>query len=321
MPREKTLEDAQALAASHGGQCLSTEYRNARTRMRWQCAQGHVWEATYNSIQQGSWCPECSGKKKNTLEDAQALAALCGGRCLSTSYKDAHTRMFWQCDQGHVWEAQYTSIQQGSWCPQCAGTKRKTLEDAQALAALRGGRCLSTSYKDAYTRMFWQCAQGHVWEAIYSSIQKGSWCPQCAGNKKHTLEDAQVLAALRGGRCLSTEYRDTHTRMRWQCAKGHIWETSYNNIQRNTWCPECAGTKEKTLEDAQALAASRGGKCLSTEYRNSHTHMHWQCDWGHVWKARYSNILQGRWCPQCAILNRTRDPKKTRKYLPVKPEK
>jgi len=27
--------------------------------MLWQCKENHIWEASYNSVQSGRWCPEC----------------------------------------------------------------------------------------------------------------------------------------------------------------------------------------------------------------------------------------------------------------------
>lgn len=47
-------------------------------------------------------------------------------------------------------------------------------------------------------------------------------------------------------------------------------------------------------------AKSKGGLCLSEKYTNSKTHLTWQCKKGHVWNATSSNILRGKWCPQCS---------------------
>lgn len=58
--------------------------------------------------------------------------------------------------------------------------------------------------------------------------------------------------------------------------------------------------KRITIEDAQNVAESRGGKCLSTEYYNSyHKKMLWSCKNGHVWRTQYRHIREGHWCPQC----------------------
>ena len=52
------------LAKKRNGECLSTEYINAHTKLLWKCADGHEWEAKPNNIQQGKWCPICARRKK-----------------------------------------------------------------------------------------------------------------------------------------------------------------------------------------------------------------------------------------------------------------
>jgi hypothetical protein len=66
--RKLTIEDMRAIARDRGGECLSKEYVNSRSRLQWRCAQGHVWWAKPNHVKlygpqgRGSWCPECSGR-------------------------------------------------------------------------------------------------------------------------------------------------------------------------------------------------------------------------------------------------------------------
>ena len=51
------------IAKSRNGKCLSPIYKNARTKLLWECAEGHQWEAVPDSVKRGSWCPKCSYKK------------------------------------------------------------------------------------------------------------------------------------------------------------------------------------------------------------------------------------------------------------------
>jgi hypothetical protein len=48
-----------SVAAERGGRCLTERYSNSQTRLEWECKRGHQWLASFNSIKQGSWCPEC----------------------------------------------------------------------------------------------------------------------------------------------------------------------------------------------------------------------------------------------------------------------
>ncbi len=64
MPRRLTIEERREIGEKRGGECLSPEYVNAHTKLRWRCEKGHEWEATPNHVKRGSWCPYCSGRLK-----------------------------------------------------------------------------------------------------------------------------------------------------------------------------------------------------------------------------------------------------------------
>src|SRR5438128_11201609 len=90
-----TLARMQEAAAKLGGECLSTEYKDLRTPMRWRCAQGHEWEAQGQNVRRGKWCLRCSGKMRRTLQEMRALAASRGGLCLSPAYTNMSTKLMW----------------------------------------------------------------------------------------------------------------------------------------------------------------------------------------------------------------------------------
>jgi hypothetical protein len=46
-------------AAARGGKCLAERYTNSQAKLEWQCAFGHRWRMSLNSVKQGSWCPQC----------------------------------------------------------------------------------------------------------------------------------------------------------------------------------------------------------------------------------------------------------------------
>jgi hypothetical protein len=63
-----TLQDTLDLAASRGGTLLSGGIRNAHVKLKWKCGFGHIFTASYNSVQQGAWCSSCHGSfEKNFL--------------------------------------------------------------------------------------------------------------------------------------------------------------------------------------------------------------------------------------------------------------
>src|SRR6266542_3593194 len=93
------------------------------------------------------------------------------------------------------------------------------IEEMHILALDRDGAFLSSKYKNCMELRTWQCSKGHVWEARPTDIKsKKTWCPVCAGKKKHTLQDAIRLARSKGGTCLSKEYKNTDTLLLFKCA-------------------------------------------------------------------------------------------------------
>jgi hypothetical protein len=235
--------------------------------------------------------------KKVFIEDCQKLAELKGGKCLSTQYVHSHFKYTWQCFEGHIWDAEYSNIQQGQWCAECAGVKKKSISDCQKLAELKGGKCLSSKYINSHFKYTWQCVEGHIWNAEFSSITQGNWCPECAGLKKKSIEDCHKLAQSKGGKCLSTEYINNASILKWECAKGHIWNRNYQNTKRGRWCSKC--NLNNKIEACHKIAELKGGKCLSGEYINVNSKIIWECEKGHTWDATHYSIQKGDWCREC----------------------
>ena len=177
------------------------------------------------------------------------------------------------------------------------------MDEAQQIARARGGVCLSHAALSGGSRLKWQCAEGHRWTAKLYKVKYGNWCPRCAGRAPLSLADMQRLAAERGGKCLSAEYVNNHTRLQWRCSEGHEWWARPYDIRR-TWCPHCAHTVKLEIADLRKIARSRGGTLLSTIYVNGREPLSWRCRAGHVWQASASYVKpngfhSGTWCPLC----------------------
>ena len=204
-------------------------------------------------------CDNCREKRKITIETCHQLAEERGGKCLSTEYKNNREKMLWECSEGHQWSSCLSHIKNSkSWCPQCAIikngiAKRNGIEICQQVAEERGGKCLSSDYKDAHTSLLWECSKGHQWKACYSSVRKGHWCPECynmrrGDTRRFTIEYCRTVAEERGGKCLSAEYKNDSTKLLWECSEGHTWHNSFGHIKnRQQWCPYCAGYRSEEL--------------------------------------------------------------------------
>lgn len=240
------IRELQNAAASRGGRLISRSVTTWNSRLTWECRKKHRWRSSPTSIKHGrTWCPKCAGVARYTIQDMRLLAEQHRGKCLSKKYQGAHHHLRWQCQRGHEWKAQPTNITSGHWCPECAAQKPGTIEEMRQIAAKRGGKCLSKRYINSKTKIMWQCARGHIWEALPLNVKnKGSWCPDCAGKKRGTIDAMQEIAAFRGGKCLSNAYVNALTKLTWQCSNGHKWESTPSSIKnRRSWCPVCAKSR------------------------------------------------------------------------------
>ncbi len=84
-------------------------------------------------------------------------------------------------------------------------------------------------------------------ETIPTVIKRGNWCRICSGSAKSNILEMQKMAATKGGKCLSQEYKDTLSKLEWECNNGHAWKAIPISIKRGSWCPECSSGKSERI--------------------------------------------------------------------------
>lgn len=194
-PPEEWLREMQTLAEQRGGRCVSAKYTNAQTKLHWTCAKGHTWQAKPNNISNGSWCPFCARARiteasRRTIDDLRQYAVSRGGECLASDLATPTTKVRWRCEAGHEWAASpQSALGTRAWCRECAKsrlaklraeTRVGLLQKLNALAATRGGACISENTVGSLKRLRWRCGNGHEWDASAGDIRRGGWCPACS---------------------------------------------------------------------------------------------------------------------------------------------
>ena len=109
----------------------------------------------------------------------------------------------------------------------------------------KGGEIVEGKYSGARAKIKVKCIKGHIWDAQPYHLKADVWCPYCSGNVKLDLEELKALAKQRGGQCLSKEYINNRTKLKWRCRLGHEWEATPTNLKNGAWCPKCATDKRK----------------------------------------------------------------------------
>ena len=131
----KTIKNYINGEEGNGCKLLSTEYKNARTKLKIQCACGEIFEKTFNNFkdQNQKQCPKCSNEKvhekqrnnikiiKNYIEGKEGN----GCKLLSTEYKNNKTPLKIQCACGEIFEVNFNNFQNGQkQCSKCGITRR-----------------------------------------------------------------------------------------------------------------------------------------------------------------------------------------------------
>ena len=318
--KEENLENIRAIVAKRGYDCLSSEYVSSKEKLQFRCSENHLWWSTPNNIKHGCGCRICSIKaqalaRMDKIETFHEIAKAKGGKCLSTIYDAKNRKLEFQCSEGHNWQTDASNVKTGRWCPTCAyvirGNKnRHPIEFYHKMAKDRGGKCLSTEFTNSRNKLEFECKEGHKWITSAKNVNRGSWCPLCGMKQTgmklmDSLETYIDIAEKHGGKCLSTQYISSSTKLLFECAEKHQWYTTPSLVKQGAWCGICARKYQKvrkrqdSIETYQKVAEQHGGKCLSTEYITCFTKLLFQCAENHQWSTSSVSIKKGTWCPIC----------------------
>lgn len=311
--KKKTLDDYRKVGAGRFEWLGDSLPKDNKTPTLWRCLVcSYEFEARYNNIQQGSGCPKCSKKASLCADDYHAVAEAMGLDWVGSELpRYNHDLTEWLCRTcNHRHTADYNKVQQRRGCPECG--KKKAASNRAALRlteehyherALRIGLTWTASELPANNHALttWRCKHGHeITASIHRLRDLPNGCPVCNGKVSKTANDYKIVGLPRSIEWLGTDVPDNiQIKTLWSCGD-HVWETSYNVIQRGSGCPYCAANARKTIEDYHSLADELGITfCDNTIPRKSSQNCNWQCANGHDWYASYANVRYGFGCPHC----------------------
>lgn len=128
-----SYEEVKAAFRAQGCELLETEYKNARTKMKYRCLCGEVAEIKYDNFRSGNRCRKCGNKKnseKQRLSHEIVAEYFKSQNCeLLSTYESNLKPMEYRCECGTVafinWNNFYTK---GRRCWEC-GIKRRSGEN------------------------------------------------------------------------------------------------------------------------------------------------------------------------------------------------
>ena len=125
--------------------------------------------------------------------------------------------------------------------------------------------------------------------------------------KRLTYDYIKNKIEKEGYKLLSKEYKNSSTKLKVECMKGHQYKVTWNNFQRGERCYKCYS---KTRGNSQRLTidyvkqktreVADGYVCLSEKYTNNSTKLKFKCDKGHKFLMTWGHFQQGQRCAKCA---------------------
>jgi len=175
---------------------------NSRKKVWWVCKEGHEWEASIHSRNQGTGCPFCTGQKpcednclatRNPALAAQWHPTKNGKLTPFDVTPNSCRKVWWKCSRGHSWIATPNNRNYGTGCPHCY--RESLLENNSlqvnnpALAAqwhpTKNGKLTARDVTPHSNKaVWWKCPKGHVWQASIHDRNKGTGCPKCKKLRK-----------------------------------------------------------------------------------------------------------------------------------------
>lgn len=166
-----------------------------KSRILWRCSRGHEWSAILatRTSSRRAGCPYCAGRlptlDTSLLNTHPKLAQEWADDNLTPIQvtKGSHAKVWWECKQGHKWQAMVKNRVQGRGCPYCAGkiaTSNHSLASSFPDLINEWHPDNESKPEDhcpsAAAKILWKCHKGHEWTSrIVDRTTKRQGCPKC----------------------------------------------------------------------------------------------------------------------------------------------
>lgn len=243
-------------------------------------------------------------------------------------------KVWWLGECGHEWEAAVYNRSNGAGCPFCVG--RLVLSGFNDLATTNpdlarewhpeknGDLTPADVVAGSAVKVWWQCGEGHEWEAVIANRLRGSRCLYCIN--KAILPGVNDLATVNPA--LAREWNEARNtgldpsrvshaankKVWWACQVcGYEWEAFIAQRHTGAGCPVCAGKVIKVgFNDlaavrpdlAQEWFQEKNGELTPADVTaGTSQSVWWKCSTcEHSWQAQVTSRtrrIPSR-CPKCA---------------------
>lgn len=212
MPKKLTYQEVKEYIESFDYKLLSDEYIDNKTKLKMICPCGHEWECNFRNFKTGRRCRTCSYElraKNQTLsyECVKEYIEMFDYKLLSKEYKNNHTKLLIQCNEGHKFEMDFSSFKQGERCPKCKGVYRYNYDEVKEYYNKFGYELISNEYNSANNLLIAKCPNGHLLECTFNSFKNGETrCGICKDKVKSKGEDVIADILIKSNIAFLKEY-------------------------------------------------------------------------------------------------------------------
>lgn len=110
----------ESVAESKQGKLLSSEYKTAKTKYKFECKEHHKFELTADKVTgRGDWCPYCAGRYGDFENEYKNIIENIHHGTMLSHYKNNTTKIKCQCENGHINYIAPGNLKAGKWCSKC----------------------------------------------------------------------------------------------------------------------------------------------------------------------------------------------------------
>lgn len=252
--------------------------------------------------------------QKYTYEEVCRFFDDNGCKLLSTKYINSKSKLNYICTCGNEDIKTFNRFKEGQRCKQCGVEKahkntRYSFEFVKQTFEENNCMLLSVEYKNGRQKLDYICSCGNKAEITFSEFIKGSRCAECGYKKtaeKLSFSQEKVEQIFLDANCkLLSQYKNSSTKLKFQCECGNISHTILHAFMNGTRCKECGikKTKEKQSHNYGFIKREfekEGCILLSEEYINTMTHLDYICSCGNRSSITYNNFKKDVRCYDCS---------------------
>lgn len=247
--RKYTYKEVKEAFEAEKYKLLSTDYKNCRTKLTYECPNGHIYSMTFDGWLKGRRCYFCRANiKLSTKYVKETLEA--EGYTLLSEYENSRTKFKYRCPNGHIGYMKWDHWRDGHRCPVCAGNVKVDKSIIEKEFYRESYYVLSVFSNKGRTRVKYKCPNGHIHDMYYYNWRNGYRCPSCAGNVKKSYEYIKKEIESEGYQLLSKKYINNKSKLSLICPNNHVYKVSWYEWKKlGSRCPRCSRTGESVQED------------------------------------------------------------------------